>query len=101
MIRLKAYQNEQSPSRSASYGIDGPVVLRNLIIVGMVAAGIGVLAHYQILPIRHSLASTIAKFCLFIIVFNTPSACGGVDTWKRVLGGTTCPPKYKLDSIPL
>ena len=56
--------------KSADYGIDGPVVLLNLIIIGMVAVGLGVLAHYQILPIRASLASTIAKLCGFIVFFN-------------------------------
>jgi hypothetical protein len=40
-------KNKQSTMNSANYGIDGPVVLRNLIIIGIAAAGLGVLAHYR------------------------------------------------------
>jgi hypothetical protein len=79
-------KNEQSKIKSANYGIDGPVVLLNLIIIGMVAAGLGVLAHYQILPIRLSLASTIAKFCGFIAIFNL--VCLLLSIWSSKIGKT-------------
>ena len=57
--------------KSADYGIDGPVVLINLIIVAIVTAGLAVIAYYQILPFRFNLVeSLITKFCVFIVTFN-------------------------------
>ncbi len=69
---------------SANYGIDGPVVLRNLIIIGIAAAGLGLLAHYQILPIQPGLASIITKFCVFIAAFNL--ACFLLSIWSSKIG---------------
>ena len=73
-------KNEQSKIKSADYGIDGPGVLLNLIIIAMAAAGLGVSAHYRILPIRSSLASIIAKFSGIIVAFNL--ACLLLSIWS-------------------
>jgi hypothetical protein len=88
-------KNKQPTMKSANYGIDGPVELRNLIIIGIAAAGLGVLAHYQILPIQPSLASIIAKFCVFIAVFNL--ACLLLSIWSskifKILAGKIFKPR--------
>ena len=57
--------------KSADYGIDGPVVLLNLIIIAIVAVLVGLSAYYRILPIRSDFASGIEKFCIFIFSVET------------------------------
>lgn len=70
--------------RSADYGIDGPVVLLNLIIIGIFALLLGLLAHYRILPIRSDFASAIVKFCIFIAAFNL--SCLLLSVWSSKVG---------------
>jgi hypothetical protein len=54
----------------ANYGIDGPIVLRNLILIGIGAIIIGVVAHFQLLPVRQSIASALTKLGLCQAIFN-------------------------------
>lgn len=70
--------------KSANYGIDGPVVLRNLIIIGAAAIGLSLFAHYQILPIRPRLGSILVKFCIFIAAFNL--LCLLLSVWSSKVG---------------
>jgi ubiquinone/menaquinone biosynthesis C-methylase UbiE len=70
--------------KSANYGIDGPVVLRNLIIIGVASIGIGLLAHFQVLLIPPIFSSILAKICTFIAVFNL--ACLLLSIWSSKIG---------------
>jgi SAM-dependent methyltransferase len=74
----------RSTINAADYGIDGPVVLIGLIIVAIVVAGLGLIAQYQIVPIRPRLAAFIGKFCISIVVFNL--TCILLSIWSSKIG---------------
>ena len=59
-------KNKRTVIKSANYGIDGPVVLRNLVVIGIVAIGLGAFAYFQILPIRAGFNSVVIIFCTII-----------------------------------
>jgi ubiquinone/menaquinone biosynthesis C-methylase UbiE len=70
--------------KSADYGIDGPIVLINLIIIAILAVLLGSLAYNRILPVRSDYASAIGKFCIFITAFNL--SCLLLSLWSSKIG---------------
>jgi SAM-dependent methyltransferase len=68
----------------ANYGIDGPIVLRNLILIGIGAIIIGVVAHFQLLPVRQSIASALTKLGLCLAIFNL--SCITLSIWSSKIG---------------
>ncbi|MBT8373723.1 MAG: class I SAM-dependent methyltransferase [Deltaproteobacteria bacterium] len=68
----------------ANYGIDGPIVLRNLILIGIGAIFTGILAQFQLLPVQHDIANTLSKFCLGITLFNL--GCITLSIWSSKIG---------------
>jgi len=68
----------------ANYGIDGPIVLRNLILIGIGAISIGIVAHFQLFPIRQSFASVLTKLCFCLAIFNL--CCITLSIWSSKIG---------------
>lgn len=68
----------------ANYGIDGPVVLRNLVIIGIGAVTVGLFAYLQLLPIRPAITSTLFKLAVFIALFNL--VCLVLSLWSSKIG---------------
>jgi len=76
--------NKKADMKSVDYGIDGPVVLLNLIIIGIMAFFLGLSVYYKLLPIRSDIASAIGIFCIIIITFNL--LCLLLSVWSSKIG---------------
>ena len=76
--------NSNNDLDRANYGIDGPIVLRNLTLIGIGAIIIGIVAHYQLLPIRQSVSSVLTKFCFCLAIFNL--SCFTLSIWSSKIG---------------
>ncbi len=67
-----------------NYGIDGPVVLRNLVLIVIGAVAVGLVAGLQLLPIRPAITSILFKLAIFITLFNL--ACLVLSLWSSKIG---------------
>ena len=70
--------------KSVDYGIDGPVVLLNLIIIGIMAFIFCLLAYYRLLPVGSEIASAIGIICILIMAFNL--LCLLLSVWSSKIG---------------
>ena len=76
--------NSNNDLDRTNYGIDGPIVMRNFILIGIGAIIIGIVAHFQLLPIRQSVSSVLTKFCLCLTIFNL--TCIILSIWSSKIG---------------
>ncbi|MFC1824757.1 class I SAM-dependent methyltransferase [Thermodesulfobacteriota bacterium] len=81
--------------KSANYGIDGPIVLCNLLIAGAASIGLGIIFYYQIIPVQAGVGSILAKLFLFIAVFSL--VCLLLSIWSSKIGKIV-EAKHILDS---
>ena len=57
-------------SKSPDYGIDGPIVLRNLALIGIGAIALGLAAYHELLPMPRNIAFIFVYASAGIVIFN-------------------------------
>ena len=57
-------------SKSPNYGIDGPIVLRNLALIGIGAIAFGLAVYHELLPMSRNIAFIFVYASASIVIFN-------------------------------
>ena len=57
-------------SKSPDYGIDGPIVLRNLALIEIGAIALGLAAYHELLPMPRNIAFIFVYASAGIVIFN-------------------------------
>lgn len=71
-------------SQSPNYGIDGPIVLRNLALIGIGAFALGLGAYYKFLPMPLNIVYIFVYACAGILIFNL--SCITLSIWSSKVG---------------
>ena len=71
-------------SKSPNFGIDGPLVLRNLALIGIGAIALGLAAHHELLPMSRNVAFICVYASAGIVIFNL--ICITLSIWSSKVG---------------
>jgi SAM-dependent methyltransferase len=71
-------------SKCPDYGIDGPIVLRNLALIGSGAIALGLAAYHELLPMSRDIAFIFVYASAGVVIFNL--ICITLSIWSSKVG---------------
>ena len=71
-------------SKRPNYGIDGPIVMRNLALIGIGAIALGLAAYHELLPMSRNIALIFVCASVGIVIFNL--ICITLSIWSSKVG---------------